>query len=92
MDHASEPLIHLLCSGVDVTQTTFAGTTSLHIASRMGNLDSVIILLEHGAEINARGENEWYVLNFAIEYFQPNHPTRRTQQDTFTRGHFEWAF
>lgn len=33
---------------------------ALHRAARLGHVEMVILLLGFGADINAKGENDWY--------------------------------
>jgi len=37
----------------------FRGSTALHRAARSGYIEMVVVLLQLGADVNARDENDW---------------------------------
>jgi len=39
---------------------TFRGSAALHRAARSGHIDMVLVLLQLGADVNAKDENDWY--------------------------------
>lgn len=49
----------LIDSGVSIVQFDTNGSTPLHLAARRGNLEQVIVLLQAGCDMNAKGENGW---------------------------------
>jgi ankyrin repeat protein len=57
----------LLLLGADVNQLAAGGFTALHTAAGSGNVDLVVMLLEHGADPSAvGGEEEWTALHRAV--------------------------
>jgi hypothetical protein len=53
---------------VDINAVTYAGETALHIAARMGNNESVLTLLKHGANIMYRTTG----LQHPLSYIDPS--------------------
>lgn len=45
----------LLSRGAEVEQQHYLGTTALHWACQRGQIDTVALLIEHGADVNRRG-------------------------------------
>jgi ankyrin repeat protein len=50
----------LIAGGLKITQLDSQGCNALHIASRRSNLELIIVLLQNGFDINAKGQNGWY--------------------------------
>jgi hypothetical protein len=47
----------------------FRGSTALHRAARSGHVEMVVVLLQLGADVNAKDENDWYeILNFSVSF------------------------
>lgn len=55
-----ERLRQLLQQGANVHQTRWSGFTALHRACEFGHLDCAVLLLEQGADVNARSSWGWY--------------------------------
>jgi hypothetical protein len=49
-----------------VNSLDITGRTPLHAASRNGRLDVVQLLPDHGADVNARKQDQWTALHLAI--------------------------
>lgn len=46
------------------------GDTPLHIAAINGNLEAIVLLLQEGAELNAKGEDGMTPLHYAVQMKQ----------------------
>lgn len=61
-----------LDSGVDIKSVDAFRNTGLHIASRNQDLPTVKLLIEHGAEVNARNETGHTPLSLAYGHHKPS--------------------
>jgi len=68
-EHRADLLASLLEEGVDpdVRLTGQEGRTALHVAARTGDSDAAKVLLDHGADANARDDRGKTPLDYAIE-------------------------
>lgn len=61
----------LLKRGCDVDSTSTLGNTALHVAVMRNRFDCVMVLLTHGANAGARGENGNTPLHLAMSVSTP---------------------
>ncbi|MBK9584408.1 MAG: ankyrin repeat domain-containing protein [Alphaproteobacteria bacterium] len=52
---------------VDVNQVSLFGDYPLHVAAVRGSVEDIKILVDHGANINAKGEYDYTALHHAAE-------------------------
>ena len=48
---------------------TFRGSAALHRAARSGHIEMVVVLLQMGANVNAKDENDWYKICILLYLF-----------------------
>lgn len=53
---------------VDVNQVSMFGDYPLHVAAVRGSIEEIEVLLQHGANINAKGEYDFTPLHHAVEH------------------------
>mmetsp|Transcript_10056 Transcript_10056/g.37499 ORF Transcript_10056/g.37499 Transcript_10056/m.37499 type:complete len:1553 (-) Transcript_10056:1625-6283(-) len=73
-EHWEQLMTHSLLSNNELLNliSTELGQTSLHIAAQFGNIASIKVLIQAGAQVNDNIDNrEWTPLMTAIEYAQP---------------------
>ncbi|PKK79162.1 ankyrin [Rhizophagus irregularis] len=57
--------LELVHAGANVNQKNFRGSTALHRAARSGHIEMVVVLLQLGANVNIKDDNDWYII-FAL--------------------------
>ncbi|XP_034026146.1 ankyrin repeat domain-containing protein 13A isoform X2 [Thalassophryne amazonica] len=62
---------HLLLPQNDIEAVDPRGRTPLHLAVSLGHLESVRVLLRHGAEVTKENANNWTVLQEAVSTGDP---------------------
>jgi hypothetical protein len=66
----------LLTQGASLDAPSANGTTALMMAAREGRYETALLLIERGANVNARNENNVSALDFA----QRNNDTRLVER------------
>ena len=60
----------LLQAGAHTHPENWLGDTALHLAAKHGSVEMVQLLIDHGAELNAVGQEGFTAINYAMQFGQ----------------------